>query len=265
VPRFISFTGSTRVGKHIGSLAASGAWLKRVGLELGGNAPLVVLDDADLDQAVRAAVFGRFLHQGEICMSVNRIIVDASLYHAFAKQFVNHVRGLKTGDPNDPQTVIGPVINERQLKGMLQRIEQAKASGMKLALGGEPHGLVLPPQVFLEARNDSEFVQTEQFGPIVPIIRADSEDEALRLANETEAGLSSAVFTRNEGRGLRFALQVQAGMTHINDMSVNDAPNNPFGGEKNSGIGRFGGDWIIDEFTTDHWITIQHKPRPYPF
>lgn len=265
VPRLISFTGSTRVGKHIGSLAATGDWLKHVALELGGNAPFVVLDDADLDQAVKAAVFGRFLHQGQICMSVNRIIVDTSIYDEFAERFVAHVRELKIGDPNDPDTAIGPVINKKQLQGMLERIKQARDSGFKEVLGGEPHGLVLPPHVFLNVKNESELAQAEQFGPVVPLIRADGEDEALRLANATQYGLSSAVFTRDENRGLRFALQVQAGMTHINDITVNDSPNNPFGGEKNSGVGRFGGDWIIEEFTTDHWITVQHKPRPYPF
>jgi aldehyde dehydrogenase (NAD+) len=265
VPRFISFTGSTRVGKHIGALAASGDHLKRVALELGGNAPFVVLDDADVDQAVRAAVFGRFLHQGEICMSVNRIIVDTKIYGEFADKFVERVRGLKCGDPDDPKTAIGPIINKRQLDGMMRRIEQARSSGIKQALGGEPRGLVLPPQVFVEVGNDTELAQTEQFGPIVPLIRVDGEAEALRIANDTQYGLSSAVFTRDEGRGLRFALQLQAGMTHINDMSANDAPNNPFGGEKNSGIGRFGGEWIIDEFTTDHLITVQHEPRAYPF
>ncbi len=265
VPKFISFTGSTRVGKHVGALAMGGETLKRVSLELGGNAPLVVLDDADVDQAVRAAVFGRFLHQGEVCMSVNRVIVDTSLYDAFAEQFVAHVRTLKAGDPNDPETVIGPVINQRQLTGMLRSIEQAKAAGTKQALGGDPQGLVLPPQVFLEVQNDSEFAQTELFGPIVPIIRAHGEDDALRLANETQYGLSSAVFTRDEARGLRFALQVEAGMTHINDMTLIDSPNGMFGGEKNSGIGRFGGEWIINEYTAEQWITIQHKPRSYPF
>jgi aldehyde dehydrogenase (NAD+) len=264
-PRFISFTGSTRVGKHIGSLAVTGEHLKRVALELGGNAPLIVLDDADIDLAVNAAVFGRFLHQGQICMSVNRIIVDTGIYDEFAKKFVQRVKGLKYGDPNDPDTAIGPVINQRQLDGMVSRIKEARSGGLKEVLGGKPEGLVLPPHVFVDVENGTEFAQAEQFGPIVPLIRADGEAGALRLANDTQFGLSSAVFTRDEGRGLRFALQVQAGMTHINDMSVNDSPNNPFGGEKNSGIGRFGGDWIIAEFTTDHWITVQHQARTYPF
>jgi aldehyde dehydrogenase (NAD+) len=239
-------------------LAANGDHLKKVALELGGNAPFVVLDDADVDQAIRAAVVGRFLHQGEICMSVNRIIVDTKIYDEFADKFVERVRGLKYGDPNDPETATGPIINKRQLDGMLHRIEQARSSGIKQVLGGEPHGLVLPPQIFLEVGNGTDLAQTEQ---IVPLIRVNGEAEALHIANDSQYGLSSAVFTRDEARGLRFALQLQ----DINDMSANDAPNNPFGGKKNSGIGRFAGEWIIEEFTTDHLITVQHEPLAYPF
>ena len=265
IPKFISFTGSTRVGKHIGELAMSGPKLKHVALELGGNAPFVVLDDADLDQAVRAAAFGRYLHQGQICMSTNRIIVDARIYDAFVERFVAHVGALRYGDPDSIETAIGPVISQRQLNGMLKIIAAAKAAGIKQVLGGEPQGLVLPPHVFVDVDNSSELAQSELFGPIAPIIKAKDEADALRIANDTPFGLSSAVFTRDEGRGLRFALQVEAGMTHINDITVNDDPNNMFGGEKNSGIGRFNSDWIVAEFTRDHWISVQHTPRDYPF
>ena len=265
VPKFISFTGSTRVGRHIGELAMRGSRLKRVGLELGGNAPVVVLDDADLDLAVHAAVFGRYLHQGQICMSSNRIIVDASIYDAFVERFVAHVKTLKHGDPDAPDTTIGPIINQRQLDGMLGRIANACAAGARLVLGGEPQGLVLPPHVFVDVDNDSELAQSELFGPIALILEAQDEADALRMANQTDSGLSSAVFTRDEGRGLRFALQVEAGMTHVNDSSVNDSAHVMFGGEKNSGIGRFNGEWIVAEFTRDHSITVQHTARRYPF
>jgi aldehyde dehydrogenase (NAD+) len=264
-PKFISFTGSTRVGKHVAALAMQGAVLKRVALELGGNAPFVVLDDADLEQAVHAAVVSRFLHCGQICMSTNRIIVDASLYDAFVERFVERVRALRVGDPNDAKTVIGPVINQKQLNGMLARITQARESGSRLVVGGDAQGLILPPHVFVNVANDSPLAQNELFGPVAPIIKARDEAEALEFANATEYGLSSAVFSRDEGRALAFAQRIDAGMTHINDISVNDDPNTMFGGEKNSGLGRFGGEWIIAELTVDHWISVQHTPREYPF
>ncbi len=264
-PKFISFTGSTRVGKHVGALAMQGAALKRVALELGGNAPFVVLDDADLEQAVHAAVVSRFLHAGQICMSTNRIIVDAKLYDAFIERFVARVKALKVGDPNDPQTVIGPVISQKQLTGIVARITQAKSAGTRLAAGGQALGLVLPPHVFVDVANDSPLAQSEIFGPVAPIIKARDEAEALAFANATEYGLSSAVFSRDEGRALAFAQRIDAGMTHINDISVNDDPNTMFGGEKNSGLGRFGGEWIVAELTADHWISVQHTPRAYPF
>lgn len=265
IPKFISFTGSTRVGRHIGGLAMSGPTLKRVGLELGGNAPCVVLDDADIDLAVQGASVGRFLHQGQICMSTNRIIVDRRIHDRFVEAFVERVRSLKVGDPNDIDTVIGPLINQRQLTGALSRIQEAKRSSARMILGGEHQGQVLPPHVFIDVANDSLLAQTEQFSPIAPVIRAQDEAHALEMANATEFGLSSSVFTEDEARGVRFALQVEAGMTHVNDISVNDDPSNLFGGEKNSGLGRFNSDWIIAELTTDHWISVQQSSRPYPF
>jgi aldehyde dehydrogenase (NAD+) len=265
IPKMISFTGSSPVGRHIGSLAMTGPQIKRVALELGGNNPSVVLDDADLDVAVRANVLGRFLHQGQICMSTNRIIVDAKIYDEFVNRFVEHVRGLKYGDPKDPSVVVGPVINERQLKGHLAHIEGARAAGARQLLGGDPEGLVLPPHVFVDVDNSMTIARDELFGPLAPIIKVNGEEEALRVANDTEFGLSSAVFTKDRERGVRFALKLEAGMTHINDHSVHDAPTGPFGGEKNSGVGRFGGEWIIREFTTDHWVTIQHRPAAHPF
>ena len=167
-------------------------------------------------------------------------------------------------DPDDPETMIGPVINQSQLDGLLKKLHVARRDGLKQVIGGEPNGLVLPPHVFVDVNNRHELAHEEIFGPIAPIIRARGEEEALRLANETTFGLSSAVFTRDLDRGLAFAQQVEAGMTHVNDQPVNDLPFNPFGGEKNSGIGRFNGRWGIEAFTTDHWITLQHTPRAYP-
>jgi aldehyde dehydrogenase (NAD+) len=264
IPRVVTFTGSTKAGRHIGELAMTSPIMKRVSLELGGNSPFVVLDDADLDLAVKAAVFGKFLNSGQICMSINRLIVDERVYDEFVDRFVDRVRHLKVGDPDDPNTDIGPIIDDAQLKAHLKHIESARQEGARQLLGGDPDGLMLPPHVFADVNNQMTIAREELFGPIAPILRVRDEAEALQVANDTEYGLSSAVFTRDEGRGLRFAAQMEAGMTHINDQTVNDLPNAPFGGEKNSGIGRFGGDWAIAEFTTDHWITVQHSPRTYP-
>lgn len=263
-PRVISFTGSTPVGRHIARLAVESKVIKRLELELGGNSPFVVLEDADLDQAVDAAIFGKFLHQGQICMITNRFVVDQAIYEEFVQRFVERAKALEAGDPENPTTMIGPIINRRQLEHLQDLIRSAEQSGARKLAGGSAIGLVLPPHVFADVANDQRLAREEIFGPVAPILGARGEEDALRIANDTEYGLSSAVFTRDFERGLRFAERVEAGMTHINDQPVNDLPNNPFGGEKNSGIGRFGGEWAVTAFTTDHWITIQHHRRAYP-
>jgi aldehyde dehydrogenase (NAD+) len=265
IPRLISFTGSTRVGRRIGQLAVSGPRIKRVVLELGGNAPSVILEDADIDHAVRSTAVGRFMHQGQGCVCTNRIIVDAKIHDEFVDRFITHVKSLKYGDPNDPDTVIGPIINQKQLTAHLAHIAGARSAGARQLLGGEPQGLVLPPHIFADVQNSMAIAQDETFGPIAPIIKVNGEEEALRVANDTDFGLSSAVFTSDRERGTQFALKVQAGMTHVNDSTFDDAPTGPFGGEKNSGLGRFGGEWIINEFTRDHWVTVRHEKSPYLF
>jgi aldehyde dehydrogenase (NAD+) len=197
-------------------------------------------------------------------MITNRLIVDETLYEPFVERFAERVRALKVGNPDEDDTLVGPLINEAQLEALYERIQEARGSSARQLVGGEPEGLVLPPHVFADVTNDQPLAREELFGPVAPLIRAHGEDDALRLANATSYGLSSAVFTRDVERGLRFAMAVEAGMTHVNDQPVNDLPFNPFGGEKNSGIGRFNGRWAVDAFTTDHWITIQHAPRQYP-
>lgn len=263
--RVISFTGSTRVGRRIGELAAGGATLKKAMLELGGNNPLVVLADADLEQAVNAAIVGRFLHQGQLCVSTNRIIVEGPIYNAFADRFSARVKALKCGNPDDADTVIGPVISKRQLDGLLKMIEEATAGGARQRVGGAADGLVLPPHVFDRLPDGARLGRSEIFGPIAPILRAADEEEALRMANDTEFGLSSAVFSSRLDRAERFAQRIEAGMTHINDMTANDFANMPFGGEKDSGLGRFGAEGLINDLTTEHWLSVQHIPRQYPF
>ena len=265
VPSLITFTGSTPVGRGIGAIASGGEHLKHVALELGGNSPFVVLEDADLEQAVNAAVFGKFLHQGQICMAINRIIVEQPLLEAFTRRFVERVKALPYGDPSKAETVVGPVINAKQLAGLQEKINTAIAEGATLLVGAQAQGNVMPPHVFGDVTADMEIAREEIFGPLVGIQSARDAEHALELANRSEYGLSSAVFTSSLERGVQFAQRIHAGMTHVNDIPVNDEPNAPFGGEKNSGLGRFNGDWAIEEFTTDHWITLQHAPRPYPF
>ena len=265
VPKLITFTGSTAVGRGIGAKTTGGQHIKRVALELGGNCPLVVLDDADVAHAVDIAIIGRFLHQGQICMSTNRIIVDASLADDFTEHFVDRASKLVCGDPLEPATDIGPIINEAQLTGLLEKIERAQQQGAEVLLGGEPDGLVLPPAVFGGVDPTWDIAMQESFGPLAPIIVAHGEDEALRFANMSDYGLSSAVVGTDVERATAFALKIDAGMTHVNDMTVADERNVPFGGEKNSGLGRFNGEWILEEMTRTHWTSVQHEAHPYPF
>ena len=265
VPRVISFTGSTPVGRRIAELAAKAPILKKVDLELGGNGPFVILDDADINHAEEAVTFGKFLHQGQICIAINRIIVDQSVHDAFLDSFVERVRSLKVGDPSEPDTMIGPMINQSQLDHLVARIRKAPEAGARLLVGDSPQGLVLPPHVFADVTNDMELAREEIFGPVAPVIRAADADDPLRIADDTGYGLAGAVFTSDLDRGAQFAQQMQVGMAHVNDQSVVDLPNSPFGGEKNSGIGRLNGTWVIEAFTTDQWVTVQHTPRRYPW
>lgn len=260
VPRVVSFTGSTSVGKGI----VAKAGVKELALELGGNGPLVVLDDADVDRAVEVALFGSYFHQGQVCMATNRVIVDAGLYDAFVERFVAGAKDLRHGDPRDADTQLGPIINAEQLDGVRDKVSRAVDDGADLVLAGEPAGptgQVLPPHVLL-GTHDVTTAAEEVFGPVATLVKADDADHALRLANDTPYGLSSAVCTGDEQRGLRFAHEMEAGMTHINDTTVHDDVHIAFGGEKESGLGRFGGDWVVEHFTTHHWISLQHAPRP---
>lgn len=265
IPRFVSFTGSTEVGKRLAALVAESPVLKRTALELGGNSPFVVLDDAVLEDAVRGAIFGKFLHQGQICMAVNRIIVDARLYDAFVERFVERAAGLRCGDPADASTAIGPVINKQQASKLAEVAAQARRDGAREALRGSIDGLMVTPHVFADVDAASKLATEETFGPIACIIRAKDEVEALAMVNSSCYGLSSSVFSGNPERAVRFARGIDAGMTHVNDTPVADLANAPFGGEKNSGTGRFNGDWILEELTTMHWITVQDRPAQYPF
>lgn len=261
--QLVSFTGSTAVGRHIGEIA--GRNLKRVALELGGNSPFIVLSDADVDRAVEAAIFGKFIHQGQICMIINRIIVHKDKHDEFVRKFTEKAKALPYGDTRDPKTVIGPLVNERQMEKALNFIKEAKREGATVALEGKRVGNVLTPFVFTDVNNSSQLAQSELFAPIASIIKAETDEEAIALANDTQHGLSSAIFTSDLKLGEELALQVDAGMTHINDQTVNDAPHIPFGGNKASGVGRFGNPWIVEEFTMTKWVSVQTKYRQFAF
>jgi len=259
----ISFTGSTETGKWLAEKA--GRRLKRVALELGGNDPLLILRDADIDYAVNAAVFGRFLHQGQVCMSSKRIIVEKPVAQDFIKKFTNKVKKLKVGDPRQPDTVIGPLINQWQLDLLKGQVEEAINKGAKLLCGGKYKGLCHYPTVLTEVTTDMKVFSEETFGPVAPVIVARDTDEAVALANNSRYGLSAGVITRDFEKGLSIAERLETGMVHINDSSVHDEPQVPFGGVKESGWGRLGGRAALEEFTELRWITMQRTPRQYPF
>ena len=256
VPKMISFTGSTEVGQQVGVKALGSLRLKRLALELGGNAPLVILDDADLDLAVELTVMGRFLHQGQICMSTNRVIVDETLYDAYVEKLVKRVKTIVVGDPNNPETLIGPIINKAQVDKLKTIIQNAIQQDAILAYAGGIEGQLVAPHIFTHVDAYADIALEESFGPILPILKARDEAHALELANSTRFGLSSAVCTSNLARGGEFAAKLDIGMTHINGISVADQANAPFGGERNSGLGRFNGQWIFEEFTRTHWQTF---------
>ncbi|MFF4555471.1 aldehyde dehydrogenase family protein [Streptomyces sp. NPDC001422] len=263
VPKVISFTGSDKVGRHVATVCAAN--FKRSVLELGGNSALVVLDDADVDYAVDAAVFSRYVHQGQVCMAANRVLVDRSVEAEFTEKFVAKVRTLKAGDPGDPQTVIGPVINSSQADSLSATVEQAIAEGATALVHGTTTDNLVEPSVLTGLPADSALLRQEVFGPVVFLVPFDGEEEAVRLVNDTPYGLSGAVHTADVERGVNFAKQIDTGMFHVNDGTVHDEPLVPFGGEKHSGIGRLNGETTVDAFTTTKWISVQHGRSRFPF
>ncbi len=261
--RRINFTGSTRVGKILAVSAAR--HLKPILLELGGKAPLIILDDADLDAAVDAAAFGAFMNQGQICMSTERILVDEKIADAFAQKFAAKVRALPTGDPKQGNVVFGAVVGKPTVDRVNGLAADAVARGAKILLRGEGGGTIMQPVIVDHVTPDMQIFREESFGPSVSITRFKSVEEAIRLANDTEYGLTSAVFSRDIALALEVAKRIDSGMCHINGPTVHDEAQMPFGGVKASGYGRFGGRAAIDEFTELRWITIQTTPRHYPF
>ncbi|MFE9421758.1 aldehyde dehydrogenase family protein [Kitasatospora sp. NPDC006697] len=263
VPKAIAFTGSDRVGRHVATVAAS--HFKRSVLELGGNSALIVLDDADVDYAVDAAVFSRFAHQGQVCMAANRVLVDRSLFEEFSAKFTAKVASLKVGDPKDPSTQIGPLINSTQADAITAEVDRAVADGATVLLRGATVGTMVDPVVLTGIAPDAPVLQRELFGPVAILLPFDGEDEAVELANNTPFGLSGAVHSGSVERGVRVAQRIESGMVHVNDGTIADEPIVPFGGEKNSGVGRLNGESTVEAFTTQKWISIQHGRSRFPF
>ncbi len=258
----ISFTGSTQVGRELAEKA--GRNLKKITLELGGNDPVIVLRDADLDYAVNVAIFGRFLHQGQVCMNAKRIIVEKEVAPEFIEKFVKKASGLKMGNPLDPETIIGPLINDKQLEKIKKQVARARAQGAKLLCGGRHEGRCYFPTVLSDVTEEMEIFYEEVFGPVAPVILVNDAEEALRAANNSPFGLSSAIVTTDVAKGLDMAERLEAGVTHINDSPVKAEAHAPVGGVKDSGWGRHGME-AMEEFTEIHWVTIQKTQRRFPF
>jgi len=261
--RRINFTGSTETGRRLAE--AAGRHLKRVVLELGGYNPMIVLADADLDYAVNASTFGAFLHQGQICMSTRRIVVERSIADEFTERLVEKTKGLKTGDPKEHDTVIGPLINEAALEMVKGRVEQAVADGAKVLTGGAAVGPCYQATLLTDVPPGSEFARHETFGPVASIEVVENADEAVARANATTYGLSAGIITTDRERGFALAQRIDSGIVHVNDQTVADEPQMPFGGVKDSGFGRFGGQAVIDEFTELRWVTMRGEGHPFPF
>jgi acyl-CoA reductase-like NAD-dependent aldehyde dehydrogenase len=260
--RRISFTGSTEIGRIVAEKA--GHHLKRAVLELGGKDPLIILRDANLDYAADAAAWGAFLHQGQICMSTERIIVERSIAKSFTEKLVQRAAALKVGDPRDPTTAIGPLINEAALNKVNAHVQEAVSGGAAIRYGGKNDRLLYHPTVLTGVTDRMKIFTDQTFGPIAPIVEVEDAEEALQVANNSKYGLSSGIITNDFNKALEMAQRLETGMVHINDQTVNDEPQVPFGGVKGSGYGRLGGKAALDEFTELRWISVQRTQRTFP-
>jgi acyl-CoA reductase-like NAD-dependent aldehyde dehydrogenase len=260
--RRVSFTGSTRVGRIIAVKCAE--HLKRCLLELGGKAPQVVLPDADLEAAADAASFGAFMNSGQICMSTEKLVVDRSVADDLGSKLAERAGRLTAGDPRDQGTMVGPVISDAARERIVELIEDARGKGADVLAGGDADGNVIAPTVLANVTPDMRIYTEESFGPVVAIVPVDGDDEAVRVANDTEYGLAAAVFAEDVDHALEIAHRIESGICHVNSSTVHDEPQMPFGGVKASGWGRFGGTAALQEFTELRWMTVQQAPRHYP-
>jgi len=258
----INFTGSTHVGRIIAKRAAE--HLKPCLLELGGKAPMLVLDDADLDEAVKAAAFGAYMNQGQICMSTERLVVVDAVADEFARKLSEKVKTMACGDPREGNTPLGAVVDMSAVERVNMLIEDALAKGATLLAGGTADSVLMPATLLDHVTAEMKIYRDESFGPVVAMIRVADEAAAIKTANDSEFGLSASVFTTNAGRGLKVARQIQSGICHVNGPTVHDEAQMPFGGVGSSGYGRFGGKAGIDSFTELRWITVESEPGHYP-
>jgi acyl-CoA reductase-like NAD-dependent aldehyde dehydrogenase len=263
VVRRLNFTGSTVTGRKLAE--AAGRHLKRMVLQLGGQNPMIVLDGVDLEYAVNAAAYGSFLHQGQICMCARRIFVEESIAEDFSKRFAEKVSALPMGDPADPRTVIGPVINKWALSMIARRVEEAVERGARILAGGVAEPPCYPATVLTDVPDDIELAFDETFGPVVVLEVVKDRQQAVERANASAFGLTAAVLARDAEDGLDVARQLHAGIIHVNDQPVNDEPQMPFGGVKDSGWGRFGVGYAAQEFTELQWVTSRNDKREFPF
>ena len=255
IPAMHAFTGSSPVGRHIAELA--GKELKDVALELGGNNVMIVLSDADIERATDSAIIGKFTNSGQICMAINRFLVMDDVHDKFLEALLPKIKGLTVGNPELQGTVIGPLINAKQVSEVEKLIKETIDCGANVALEGKTEGNVIYPWVFTEVTNDMPIASSEVFGPIASIIRVNSEEDAVRLANDTEFGLSGCLWTDDVYSGMQIAKKIKTGNMHINDQPIFSESHIPFGGEKASGMGRTGGRRFVDAFTTEKTITFQ--------
>ena len=251
----INFCGSPRIGQHVANIAAKS--LKPVTLELGGKNPLIILDDADLNKALEAAMLGIFFFQGQACMASSRIIVQSEIAKQFIPAFVEIAKGVKVGDLSDPETAIGPIISSRQADRVKSHVADALEKGATLLHGGKWLGNCCPPTILSDVTSEMVVFGEETFGPVTSIYTVDDLEQAMQLANDTSYGLSCAIFTSDISSAMKAAAKSDAGMVHINAMSIQDEPHIPFGGNGMSGLGREGTDADLDIMTRWKWITIQ--------
>jgi benzaldehyde dehydrogenase (NAD) len=262
--RIISFTGSTAAGRRVGELAAR--HLKRVHLELGGNSALVILDDADLDRAASAGAWGSFLHQGQICMTTGRHLVHEAIYDKYVDVLAEKAAHLPVGDPASGEVALGPIIDERQRDKVHALVTQTTSAGARLAAGGSYEGLFYRPTVLADVTPDMPAFAQEVFGPVAPVLKFAQADDVASIAAQSEYGLSLGILTRDVMRGLDLARRIPTGIVHINEQTVDDEANTPFGGILDSGTGaRFGGTANLEAFTETRWVTIRGDIAPYPF